>query len=104
MLNQSKKLLILSVLFFFAATIAIAQDANQEEKQKTMEIYGFIMMDASYNANRSIPIGLMRIGQLLPSYKNEFGTRLYFKNYFQAGLGELKGSFLSNNFSQAFHK
>src|SRR5688572_13498440 len=79
--------------------------AQDEEKQKVMEIYGFIMMDAGYNFNQIHPdwFDVVRPTKL-PAFKNEFGTdgntyfsvrqtRLGFKNYFQTGLGELKTHF-----------
>jgi hypothetical protein len=79
--------------------------AQEEEKPKVMEIYGFIMMDAGHNFNQIHPdwYDVVRPTKL-PSYKNEFGTdgntffsvrqtRLGFKNYFQTGLGELKTHF-----------
>jgi len=76
-----------------------------EEKQKTMEIYGFIMMDAGYNFDQIDPnwFDVVRPTKL-PTVKNQYGTngnfyfsvrqtRLGFKNYFQTGLGELKTQF-----------
>ena len=92
------------------ATIALLVATNtlkaqEEEKPKVMEIYGFIMMDAGYNFNQIHPdwFDVVRPTKL-PSFKNEFGTdgntyfsvrqtRLGFKNYFQTGLGELKTHF-----------
>jgi hypothetical protein len=75
------------------------------EKQKTMEIYGFIMMDAGYNFNQIHPdwFDVVRPTKL-PTVKNQYGTdgnayfsvrqtRLGFKNYFQTGLGELRTHF-----------
>lgn len=77
----------------------------QEEKQKSMEIYGFIMADVGYNFNQIDPdwYDVIRTTKL-PSYKNEFGTngnvyfsvrqtRLGFKNYFPTALGDLKTTF-----------
>lgn len=94
--------LLLSMMFLSLFTIAPAQD---EEKQKTMEIYGFIMMDAGYNANQIQGdwFDVVRPTKL-PSYENEFGsdgnfyfsvrqTRLGFKNYFETPMGELKTHF-----------
>lgn len=79
--------------------------ANAQDPVKTMEIYGFIMMDAGYNADQIHPdwFDVVRPTKL-PSYKNEFGadgnfyfsvrqTRLGFKNYFQTSIGELKTHF-----------
>jgi hypothetical protein len=79
--------------------------AQEEEKQKTMEIYGFIMMDAGYNFDQIHPdwFDVVRPTKL-PAFKNQYGTdgnfyfsvrqtRLGFKNYFKTGLGELKTQF-----------
>jgi hypothetical protein len=79
-----------------------AQDA---EKKKTMDIYGFIMMDAGYNADQIHPdwYDVIRTTKL-PAFKNQYGadanfyfsvrqTRLGFKNYFQTPMGELKTHF-----------
>ena len=72
MIIRTKKLLTVIVLFLSLASVGMAQD---EEKKKTMEIYGFIMMDAGYNANQIHPdwFDVVRPTKL-PSYKNEFGT------------------------------
>ena len=77
----------------------------QEEDKKTMEIYGFIMMDAGYNADQIHPdwYDVVRPSKL-PAFKNEFGTdgqtyfsvrqtRLGLKNYIQTPAGELKTHF-----------
>src|SRR5688500_14452548 len=47
----------------------------QDEGRKTMEIYGFIMMDAGYNFDQIHPdwYDVVRPTKL-PSFKNEFGT------------------------------
>src|SRR6478609_1521755 len=79
--------------------------AQEEEKQKTMEIYGFIMMDAGYNFNQiqNDWFDVVRPTKL-PSYKNQYGTdgnfyfsvrqtRLGFKNYLETPLGLLKTQF-----------
>ena len=79
--------------------------AQEVEKQKAMEIYGFIMMDAGYNFNQiqNDWFDVVRPTKL-PSYKNQYGTdgnfyfsvrqtRLGFKNYFETPLGELKTQF-----------
>jgi len=86
-------------------TLANQLQAQNEEKKKAMEIYGFIMMDMGYNANQIDPnwFDVVRPTKL-PSYKDEFGpdgnfyfsvrqTRLGFKNYFETPLGELKTQF-----------
>src|SRR5690348_1069087 len=88
--------------FMTAGGIANAQD---DGPKKTMEIYGFIMMDAGYNADQIHPdwFDVVRPTKL-PAYKNQYGsngnfyfsvrqTRLGFKNYFQTSLGELKTHF-----------
>lgn len=90
------------MLLLFASSVAMAQE---EEKQKTMEIYGFIMMDAGYNFDQIHPdwFDVVRPTKL-PTFKNQYGTdgnfyfsvrqtRLGFKNYFQTPLGELKTHF-----------
>jgi len=100
--SLTAKWLLLAVVFFL--TTAISGQA-QEEKKKTMEIYGFIMMDAGYNINQIHPdwYDVVRPTKL-PAYKNEYGTdgnfyfsvrqtRLGFKNYFETPLGELKTQF-----------
>ncbi len=79
--------------------------AQNEEKKKTMDILGFIQMDAGYNANQIDPnwFDAMRPTKL-PAYKNEFGTdgnfyasvrqtRLGFKNYLETPMGPLKTYF-----------
>src|SRR6187455_2252317 len=91
-----KSLLAIVVLVLFGSGRAFAQDST-----KTMDIYGFIMMDAGYNFDQIHPdwFDVVRPTKL-PSYKNEFGTdgntyfsvrqtRLGFKNYFETPMGEL---------------
>ncbi len=85
-----------------AATSLRAQD---EERPKSMEIYGHIMMDAGYNFNQIQGdwYDVVRPTKL-PSFANEYGsdgnvffsvrqTRLGVKNYFTTPLGELKTTF-----------
>jgi DcaP outer membrane protein len=94
-----------SLLFAVLIILSFSVRAQDDQKQKTMEIYGFIMMDAGYDANQINPdwYDVVRPTQL-PAYKNEYGTngnayfsvrqtRLGFKNYFQTPLGELKTQF-----------
>jgi len=105
---KREKLLSISLLMFAACMILAhpskAQDKT-DEKQKTMDIYGFIMMDAGYNANQIEPnwYDVVRPTKL-PAFKNQYApdgnfyfsvrqTRLGFKNYFQTPLGELKTQF-----------
>src|SRR5688572_18585162 len=96
-----KKAVVTTVLLLIVSTSLFAQ----EEPKKTMEIYGFIMMDAGYNADQIHPdwFDVVRPTKL-PSFKNEFGTdghtyfsvrqtRLGFKNYFQTPMGELRTTF-----------
>lgn len=90
-------------VFIFGCT-AIGSYA-QEDKKKTMEIYGFIMMDAGYNFNQIQAdwFDVVRPTKL-PSFMNEYGTdgNAYFsvrqtrfgvKNYFDTPMGELKTHF-----------
>lgn len=94
---------------FFTLTVILAlttiTNAQDDDKKKTMDIYGFIMMDMGYDFNQIHPnwFDVVRPTQL-PSYKNQYGTdgnfyfsvrqtRLGFKNYFQTPLGELKTQF-----------
>jgi hypothetical protein len=96
------KLLLITTLFIAGST---QPTQAQDDQQKVMEIYGFIMMDMGYNFNQIQPdwFDVVRPTKL-PSFKNEFGTdgnfffsvrqtRLGFKNYFQTGLGELRTHF-----------
>ena len=91
-----------SILLFCAFCISVQA---QDEGTKTMEIYGFIMTDAGYNANQIHPdwFDVVRPTKL-PSYENEFGTdgnfffgvrqtRFGVKNFLQTPLGELRTQF-----------
>ncbi|MFL5729906.1 MAG: DcaP family trimeric outer membrane transporter, partial [Cytophagaceae bacterium] len=87
-----------------------AQDANVRAdttavKTDSMEIYGYVMMDAGYNFNQIDPnwFDVVRPTKL-PSSKNEFGTdgntylsvrqtRFGVKNYFNTPLGQMKTQF-----------
>jgi hypothetical protein len=79
--------------------------AQDVEKKKTMDIYGFIMMDAGYNFDQIDPnwFDVVRPTKI-PAFKNQYGadgsfyfsvrqTRLGFKNYFETPMGELKTQF-----------
>ncbi len=101
MIQTTKKLLFAAMLLSITS-IAIAQDST---KQKTMDIYGFIMMDAGYNFDQIHPdwFDVVRPTKL-PVTRNQYGTdgntyfsvrqtRLGFKNYFQTPMGELKTQF-----------
>jgi hypothetical protein len=92
--------LLASTAMFLVALGPVAH-AQEEEGQKVMDIYGFIMMDAGYNFDQIQPdwFDVVRPTKL-PSYPNEYGpdgnfffsvrqTRLGFKNYFETPLGEL---------------
>ncbi len=87
-------------LFFFANSLW-AQDAD---RPKSMEIYGFIMTDIGYNINQIHPDWFDVVRPTAALFKNEFGTdgnvyfsvrqtRLGFKNYFTTPMGELKTQF-----------
>lgn len=95
-------LLVLAVL---SVGISHSLQAQEEGKTKSMEFFGFIMMDAGYNINQIDPswFDVMRPTKL-PSFTNEFGTngnfffsvrqtRLGLKNYFKTPLGVLKTFF-----------
>ncbi|HEX5113413.1 MAG TPA: DcaP family trimeric outer membrane transporter, partial [Saprospiraceae bacterium] len=95
----------LSRLLFALLMLPIVSVQAQDEGKKTMDIYGFIMMDAGYNVDQIHPdwYDVIRPTKL-PSYENEYGsdgnfffsvrqTRLGFKNYFDTPLGELKTQF-----------
>lgn len=94
--------ILLTTLCFAVGTVTYAQDDGAE---KTMEIYGFIMMDAGYNFDQIDPnwFDVVRPTKI-PAYENQYGadgnfffsvrqTRLGFKNYFQTPLGELMTQF-----------
>jgi hypothetical protein len=96
------RLIAISIAFVALTNPIFAQEGD---KQKTMEIYGFIMMDAGYNFNQIHPdwFDVVRPTKL-PAFKNQYGTdgnfffsvrqtRLGFKNYFPTGKGELKTHF-----------
>ncbi|HET6994345.1 MAG TPA: DcaP family trimeric outer membrane transporter [Chitinophagaceae bacterium] len=96
-----KKIGLIAIAIILTGSLA----AQDEDKKKAMEIYGFIMMDAGYNFDQIHPdwYDVVRPTKL-PSFKNQYGTdgnfffsvrqtRLGFKNYFQTPLGELKTHF-----------
>jgi len=93
------------ITFLTCASFVVTARAQEASSPKTMEIYGFVMMDAGYNANQIDPnwYDVVRPSKL-PSYKNEFGTdgncyfsvrqtRLGIKNNFETSLGTLKTIF-----------
>jgi hypothetical protein len=94
--------LFLSSLLISCALIISAQD---DSKQKSLDIYGFVMTDAGYNFGQMDPnwFDVLRTSKM-PAYKNQFGTNgnAYFsvrqtrfgvKSYNQTPLGELKTIF-----------
>jgi DcaP outer membrane protein len=98
-----KSRFMLSLIPIFLTFLAVSQD--DPKKEKSLEIYGFIMMDAGYNFNQINPdwFDVVR-PQKLPTYKNQFGTNgnTYFsvrqtrfgvKGYHNTPLGELKTQF-----------
>lgn len=95
------KLLFLLILIMLVKPVT----AQEADKQKSLEIYGFVMTDAGYNFGQSHPdwFDVLRTSKL-PSYKNEYGTdgnaffsvrqtRFGVKGYTQTPLGELKTIF-----------
>jgi hypothetical protein len=94
--------LLLSTFLIGLAINLIAQD---DSRQKSLEIYGFAMTDIGYNFNQVHPdwYDVIRTTKL-PSSKNEYGTdgNAYFsvrqtrfgvKSYNKTALGELKTIF-----------
>lgn len=84
---------------------AIGQDTKPEERQKSLEIYGFVMTDIGYDFKQIDPnwFDVIRTTKL-PAFKNQYGTdgnayfsvrqtRLGVKGYHQTPLGELKTQF-----------
>lgn len=78
---------------------------EEPKKERSLEIYGFVMMDAGYDFNQINPdwFDVVRPSKL-PTYKNQFGTdgNAYFsvrqtrfgvKGYHNTPLGELKTHF-----------
>lgn len=103
-LLHRNRMLAFAVVFLLMCTNQLKAQEPAGQK-KTMEIYGFIMMDMGYNFNQIHPdwFDVVRPTKL-PAFKNQYGTdgnfyfsvrqtRLGFKNYFQTGLGELKTQF-----------
>lgn len=90
------------IICFLMANLMHAQE---DEANKSMEIYGFIMTDIGYNFNQIQPDWYDAVRPTkLPSYENEYGpdgsyyasvrqTRFGIKNYFDTGIGELKTQF-----------
>jgi hypothetical protein len=93
---------LLTSLFISSTLILLAQD---DTKQKSLEIYGFVMTDAGYNFGQTQAdwFDVLRTSKL-PSYDNEFGTdgnayfsvrqtRFGIKSSNHTALGELKTIF-----------
>jgi hypothetical protein len=94
--------LLLITLFSCYALLMTGQDNS---KQKSLDIYGFIMTDAGYNFGQTDPnwFDVLRTAKL-PAYDNQWGsdgnayfsvrqTRFGVKSYNQTPLGELKTIF-----------
>ncbi len=102
-LSSIRALSLAILVFLFLSISTRAQD--ETTKQKAMEIFGFIMLDAGYNFDQIHPdwFDVVRPTKL-PAFKNQYGadgqtyfsvrqTRFGFKNYFQTGMGELRTHF-----------
>ena len=95
------KLLLISI----SVCLSFLLSAQDEEKQKSLEIYGFVMTDIGYNFGQTDAawFDVMRTSKL-PSYENQYGTNgnVYFsvrqtrfgvKSFNKTALGELKTIF-----------
>lgn len=100
--SSRKAVAVLLVLLLFSFGLARAQENG---KQKTMELYGHVMTDVGYNFDQVNPdwYDVMRPTRL-PAFENEFGSdgnayfsvrqsRIGIKTYTQTPLGELKTHF-----------
>jgi hypothetical protein len=96
---QLKKLLIVTMMFLSTASIVNAQ--NDSLPQKSLEVYGFAMVDMGYNFDQIDPrwFDALRINRL-PKYKNQFApdgtwffgvrqTRFGVKGYTPTKMGDL---------------
>jgi hypothetical protein len=102
-MKTTTSFLKLFLAFILIASAGIAQ--AQDEKQKSMEIYGFIMMDAGYNFKQIQGDWFDTVRPTkLPGYTNQYGsdgnayfsvrqTRFGVKNYLETPMGELKTHF-----------
>jgi hypothetical protein len=94
--------LLLSALLI---SCALSLSAQEEAKQKSLDIYGFVMTDIGYNFGQTDPnwFDVLRTSKL-PAYKNEWGTdgnayfsvrqtRFGIKSYNKTALGDLKTIF-----------
>ena len=97
------KIRFLLITIFICCTLIFS--AQDDSKQKSLDIYGFVMTDAGYNFGQTDPdwFDVLRTSKL-PSYENEYGTdgNAYFsvrqtrfgvKSSTQTALGELKTIF-----------
>jgi hypothetical protein len=88
-------------VFFVIASLLASSAIAQDDGKKVMDVYGFIMMDAGYNAKQLDPnwFDVVRPTKL-PSYANQYGangnfyfsvrqTRFGVKNYFDTPKGKL---------------
>jgi hypothetical protein len=112
-ISQMKSLIIAGACLLCMAGTVFAQDMKDPKRRNaelqwadsSLEIYGFVMMDAGYNFNQINPnwFDVVRPTQL-PAYKNQYGTdgntyfsarqsRLGFKGNFSTPLGDLKTIF-----------
>lgn len=93
----------LRLLLFFC--LCVSKVSAQEERPKSMELFGHIMTDIGYNFGSINPnwFDVVRTTQM-PAFKNQYGTNgnVYFsvrqtrfgiKNYIPTPLGELKTNF-----------
>jgi DcaP outer membrane protein len=89
----------------FCAMLLLQATAQEEAKEKSLEIYGFVMTDIGYNFNQIHPdwFDVIRTTKL-PTFENEYGTdgnaffsvrqtRFGVKGYTQTPLGELRTHF-----------
>ena len=96
---QPKKLLIVTMMFFLSASIVNAQ--SDSLPQKSLEVYGFAMVDMGYNFDQIDPrwFDALRLNRL-PKYKDQFApngtfffgvrqTRFGVKGYTPTKLGDL---------------
>jgi hypothetical protein len=95
------KLLLIAILLTYALTLS----AQDEAKQKSLDIYGFVMTDIGYNFGQTDPnwFDVLRTSKL-PAYENQWGTNgnAYFsirqtrfgvKSYNKTPLGGLRTIF-----------
>lgn len=92
--------------FLFLLLFSFALNAQNAEPEKTMEIFGFIMMDSGYDFGRMNPdwYDTMRPTQILDKEGNEYQsqgsyymsvrqTAFGVKNYIDSPLGKIKTNF-----------